>query len=116
MKFKKILAVLLAVLITASFCVPAAAAATYEEYCSCEDPWLENPREIDGGFFRAATNAHIFAIHTMYDCSHCGLEYIEENTDFYAEPHYEGEYSHKENGIHYFYCGLAECGVLFAAD
>ena len=84
MKFKKFLAVLLAVLMTASFCVPAAAAATYEEYCDCEDPWLENP-EYGEWVERVGTNATIYIRQVIWDCTHCGLQYIEYE-DYYV-PH-----------------------------
>lgn len=112
MKFKKMLVVLLAVVMTAALLIPASAAE--QDIPCCDEPWLENPEYVDGGFFMALRNAHIFSIDLAYECSHCGQIYIEEDVDFYAEEHYGDQAVPDQEG--YYYCDEPLCGAIFSRD
>ncbi|MBQ7321193.1 MAG: hypothetical protein IJW99_03770 [Clostridia bacterium] len=112
MKFKKLLVVLLAVVMTAALLIPASAAE--QDISCCDEPWLENPEYVYGGIFRILPKSHVFPIHAIYDCSHCGGRYIEENIDFYAEEHYGDQDVPDQEG--YYYCDEPSCGAIFSKD
>ena len=77
MKCKKICALLLAVLMTVTLCVPVLAAEADEEYCTCEDAWLENPSYGDWEFQYSGPNADVYIREVVWTCSQCGLSYVE---------------------------------------
>lgn len=85
---KKFMALVLAVLLTATLCIPALAAETSDEECTCEDPWLENP-EYDvysEAWDECCEECHTMASYTQYDCSRCGRPcFVPES--FYQEAH-----------------------------
>ena len=74
MKAKRFLALMLAVLMMATLCIPAAAAAL--DVPCCSDPWLENP--YYGTSYSACDDEyHEATEYVEYECTHCGGIYTE---------------------------------------
>lgn len=87
MTLKKSLYILLAVLMVVSLCVPAAATAAWEEYCTCDAPWAENPQPSGEPYiYDSDADCHTWAQDYVYDCTQCGLPFYE--TDTWDEGHY----------------------------
>ena len=79
MKAKRFLALMLAVLMMATLCIPAAAAAL--DVPCCSDPWLENPEYV-AEYSAYDEDCHEVTYYAYYECSHCGGTYVEEETSF----------------------------------
>ena len=105
MKAKRFLTLMLAVLMMATLCIPAAAAA--RDIPCCGDPWLESP--IYGEWeLESAYDYHIWKRVVVYFCSHCEGYYEEE--DYYEEPHSLEDYI-VDGEVVGEWC--PECGIIY---